>query len=512
MIPETRAQAFFRRLLGRLPSNEERPDSEALEDPRGTRLHAALEGLVTQNPGLSGVFELHDGRDAFAARVLLCEAAEKTLDLQYYIWRNDMSGTLVFDAVKRAADRGVRVRLLLDDNNTGGLDPWIGALDTHPNIEVRLFNPFVTRRWRWRNYLTDFPRLNRRMHNKSFTADNQVTLIGGRNISDEYFEAHATVAFVDLDVLATGPVVKEVSASFDDYWRSESSYPAERIIGRATKRAVKRTARMARAAISAPKTVAYSNALASCFLVRDLLEGKLRFHWARTRMMADDPAKALDRARHRDSLPERLRAAIGVPEREIYLVTPYLVPTREGVAMLSALTHAGVKITVLTNSLEATDVAIVHAGYAKRRRRLLEAGVQLFELRRQAPRRSRRERRMRRDRRLTGSSGSSLHAKTFAIDGNRAFIGSLNFDPRSARLNTEIGFLIDSPKLAQVLADWFADEVPTRAYRVELDRLHRMRWIAVDDEEIVHYTEPGTSLWQRVAVRFLRRLPIEWLL
>jgi cardiolipin synthase C len=513
-LPEfsTEWRAVLRRFVGILPTLEGRTESHALEDTTGTRLHAALAPMIDAHPGLSGVFELHDGRDAFAARVLLCEAAERTLDLQYYIWRNDMSGTRVFEAVKNAADRGVRVRLLLDDNNTGGLDPWIGALDSHPLIEVRLFNPFVMRRWRWRNYLGDFPRLNRRMHNKSFTADNLVTIVGGRNMSDEYFEAHAKVSFVDLDVLATGPVVREVSKSFDEYWESESSYPAERIIGRATKMAVKRTAKMARAALSEPKAVAYANALASCFLVQDLLAGKMRFHWAKTRMMADDPAKALDRARLRDTLPERLRVALGSPQRELLLVSPYLVPTSSGVSEFMRLGHAGVTIRILTNALEATDVAIVHAGYAKRRRRLLEAGVTLFELRRTTPRRTRRERRMRRDRRLTGSSGSSLHAKTFAIDGNRVFIGSLNFDPRSARLNTEIGFLIDSPKLAQTLADWFEDEVPARAYRVELDRHHRLRWVAMDDEEVIYYAEPGTSVWQRAGVALLALLPIEWML
>src|SRR5438874_4495800 len=197
---------------------------------RETRLRSSCGRMVEAHPGQSGVFALQEGLDAFAARVLLAGAAEHTLDVQYYIWHHDMSGTLLLEALHRAADRGVRVRLLLDDNNTAGLDHWIAALDAHPNIEVRLFNPFRHRRWRIVDYLTDFGRVNRRMHNKSFTADNQVTIIGGRNVGDEYFGAGRDVLFVDLDVLAIGPVVNDVANDFERYWENESSWPLRRIL------------------------------------------------------------------------------------------------------------------------------------------------------------------------------------------------------------------------------------------------------------------------------------------
>lgn len=504
---------WLRHLLGRLPRNPTRDASAAPAPEPVTRLRAIIEAQTGQHPGKSGVIKLRSGRDAFASRVLLADAAERTLDLQYYIWRNDMSGSLLAEAVRRAADRGVRVRILIDDNNTAGLDPLLAGFDAHPNIEVRLFNPSVYRRFRWLGLFTDFARLNRRMHNKSFTVDGLVTIVGGRNLSDEYFDASDSLAFVDLDVMAVGPVVADVARSFEEYWNCESAYPAAEVLGRISAAAVRRMEKMHAAAVSHPRAVAYGEALSQCGFVRELLAGTLQLHWAPTRMLVDHPAKALDRAPSRDMLPERLKAALATPRREIHLVTPYLVPTAAGVVMLDALVDAGVSVTILTNALEATDVALVHAGYAKRRGDLLSGGTCLYELRRQRPRPSRRERRLRRDRRLTGSSASSLHAKTFAVDGERVFIGSLNFDPRSASLNTEIGFLIDSPEFALELKQWFAEQVPVRAYRVELDERRRLRWIerhgAVDT---VHEREPGTTAWQRLLVSLLSRLPIERLL
>ncbi|MFA5490413.1 MAG: phospholipase D-like domain-containing protein, partial [Candidimonas sp.] len=215
-----------------LPSLAGRTDTVALAESEGraTQLGRSLAPLEYAHPELSGIHALADPHDAFAARILLAAAAERTLDVQYYIWRNDITGTLMFEALHKAADRGVRVRLLLDDNNTSGLDPVLAALDSHPNIEVRLFNPFVLRWPRWAGFATDFSRLNRRMHNKSFIADNQATIIGGRNVGDEYFGATQDVLFTDLDVLAVGPVVRDASADFDAYWRSDSSYPVERVL------------------------------------------------------------------------------------------------------------------------------------------------------------------------------------------------------------------------------------------------------------------------------------------
>src|SRR3989449_8152988 len=353
---------------------------------RETRLRTSCGRMVEAHPGQSGVFALQEGLDAFAARVLLAGAAEHTLDVQYYIWHHDMSGTLLLEALHRAADRGVRVRLLLDDNNTTGLDPWIAALDAHPNIEVRLFNPFKHRRWRVLDYLVDFARVNRRMHNKSFTADGQATIIGGRNVGDEYFDAGQGGApwFVDLDVLAIGPVVSDVSRDFERYWASASSVPAARVLPRATAAAIAGVAADAARAELHPDAAAYREALARSSFVRDLLAHRLTFDWAGTQMLSDDPAKGLGRAPEDALLWHRLEEILRAPMRELRLVSPYFVPGSAGVEALAVIARQGVKVAVLTNALEATDVAVVHAGYAKRRKSLLAAGITLLGLKRGA--------------------------------------------------------------------------------------------------------------------------------
>src|SRR6266704_1328798 len=291
----------------------------SFQEPVDTRLASACAPLVEAHPGRSGIVALPDGRDAFAARALLADAAERTLDARYYMWHNDMAGSILFSALRRAADRGVQVRLLLDDNNTAGLDPVLAALDAHPNIAVRLFNPFRVRRWRLLGYLTDFKRLNRRMHNKSFTADGQVTVIGGRNVGDEYFEAGQAPWFVDLDVLAIGPVVSDVSRDFDRYWASASSIPAARVLPRATATSIAGVAADAARAEHHPDAAAYSDALARSSFVRDLLAHRLTFDWAGTRMLSDDPAKGLGRAPEDALLWHRLKEILGAPMRELRL-------------------------------------------------------------------------------------------------------------------------------------------------------------------------------------------------
>jgi len=467
--------------------------------------------LVQEHPGRSGIVALPDGHDAFAARALLADAAECALDVQYYIWRNDMSGTMLFAALRRAADRGVQVRVLLDDNNTAGLDAALAALDAHPNIEVRLFNPFRVRRWRLLGYLTDFKRLNRRMHNKSFTADGQATIIGGRNVGDEYFDAGQAPWFLDLDVLAVGPVASDVSRDFERYWASASSIPAARVLPSATAASLAAVAADVARVERHPDATAYREALATSPFVRDLLAHRLAFDWAVTRMASDDPAKGLGRVPEGALLWHRLKEILRAPMRELRLVSAYFVPGSAGVEALAVIARQGVKVAVLTNALEATDVAVVHAGYAKRRRSLLAAGITLFELKAGSSRS--RKRPDRTGRSGSGSSASSLHAKTFAVDRSRAFVGSFNFDPRSARLNTEMGFVIESPALAEAIADWFAHEVPTRAYQVTLGDTGRLRWIdRHDGVEVVQEEEPGTGVWRRFRVAVLSVLPIEWLL
>jgi putative cardiolipin synthase len=391
----------------------------------------------------------------------------------------------------------VRVRLLLDDNSTRGLDDDLIALDAHPRIEVRLFNPYANRGMRLGELVTDFARLNRRMHNKSFTADNQATIVGGRNIGDEYFGAETAVAFSDLDVVAVGAVVNEVSASFDAYWASESAYPAASLIG-----AAPASARHDWTEISMrPEAAKYMEAVRATPLLRQLLAGSLALEWAAARVVSDDPSKVLHPPERADlhMLP-RLVAALGDPARELDLISPYFVPAKEGSAALRALAERGVTVRILTNSLAATDVAAVHAGYAKYREDLLRSGVRLYELKPTVEKSARGV--------PGGSSDASLHAKTFAVDRSRIFVGSFNLDPRSARLNTEMGVLIESSALARQLSDALDAGLPRNAYEVRLAE-GKLEW---REGQRRYTSDPGTGFLQRAWIGLLSILPIEWLL
>ncbi|MBP2170908.1 putative cardiolipin synthase [Erwinia toletana] len=479
------------------------------EDPRhATRLARAITPRVARHPHQSGIYPLGEGLDAFAARYLLISMAERTLDVQYYIWQNDMSGRLLFSALLDAAERGVKVRLLLDDNNTMGLDQTLSALNRHPDIEVRLFNPFSFRTLRALGYLTDFARLNRRMHNKSFTVDGIASIVGGRNIGDEYFAVGDEPLFSDLDVLAVGPVVAEVSADFERYWRSRAVSSLRSVVepdGDDRHSAV----RLPEAWRDSPQVQQYLQRLDNSSFAAQLESGDLKLTWANTRLLSDDPRKGLGRARASSLLPQRMLEVIGVPQQQFDIISAYFVPTRAGVAQLLALKRRGVRIAILTNSLAANDVSVVHAGYAKWRKKLLRRGIELYELKphndnRDAPH----------DRGLTGNSGSSLHAKTFSVDNKKVFIGSFNFDPRSAVLNTEMGFVIESEQLAISVHQRFVSRLHDKAWKLRLDKWGRVNWIEFEGEagEVVHKHEPRTRFIQRLLVRLVWRLPVEWLL
>lgn len=491
-----------------LPSLAGRTSSTALADGAATRIGQAVAPLAAAHPGASGVHALPDGRDAFTARMLLAQAAERSLDVQYYIWHQDITGTLLFAALRAAAERGVRVRLLLDDNNTAGLDPMLSLLNAQPNIEVRLFNPFVLRSGQSLAYLTDFFRLNRRMHNKSFTADNQVTIVGGRNIGDEYFGAAGEVLFADLDVMALGPVVLDVSRDFDRYWNSDSAYPLAALVPPAGPDALAQTDTAAARVAAGPAAAGYMAALRASPFTAQLLEKTLPLEWAATRLVSDDPSKVLGKAPPGSTVMPQLKPLLGDPVTELDLVSPYFVPSQKAVDAFIAMAARGVQVNILTNSLEATDVAAVHAGYAKWRKPLLEGGVALYELRRAWPQGA--------DRKGSGplgSSASSLHAKTFSVDRSRVFIGSYNFDPRSAELNTEMGVVIDSPALAGQIAAALRRDVPRRAYRVRLDDQGRPYWTEQQEGHArVYTTEPGTGFLKRLGVGLLSLLPIDWML
>ena len=491
-----------------LPSLEGRTSSSALTDTSQTLLGSRIGGDAAAHPGKTGVHALPEPHDAFAARVVLAGLAEKSIDAQYYIWHGDQVGYLMFEALWRAAERGVRVRLLLDDANTKGLDQVIATLDAHPNIEVRLYNPLTMRNARLLNFVVDFERVNHRMHNKSFTVDNQVTIVGGRNIANEYFGASADVTLTDLDVIATGDAVREVSKEFDLYWNSASAYPAPGFVGVPGPTGVADLEARFTANRADPQSAAYLDAVRATPLLDNIVARTVSIEWTSAQVLYDDPAKTLEDQREELLLFPKLRQSFGDIQKTFDLVSPYFIPGEDGTAGLVALANRGVKLRILTNSLASAEVAAVQAGYSKRREDLLRAGIELYELKPDAgaPRGH--------EKQPGPSVGTGLHAKTYAIDGAKIFVGSFNFDPRSGRLNTEMGLVIDSSALAQRLAQAFDTTIPHRSWQVRLGTDGTgLEWVErTDAGEKVYTTEPETSWWRRFRAGFMAVMPIEWLL
>jgi putative cardiolipin synthase len=493
-----------------LPSQEGRSMTLATADTAGTQLGRTAARGVASHPGKTGIHALARPQDALAVRLLLAGATERTLDAQYYIWQDDEVGNLMFESLWRAAERGVRVRLLLDDLNTGGLEGTLGALDRHPNVEVRLYNPIMQRNVRVAGLIFDFARTNRRMHNKSFIADNQVSVVGGRNIGNAYYGAGGGVGFADLDVLVAGAAVSEVSTAFDVYWNSASAFPAANVISARSAKTDSELTAAFEAKRTDPRSMPYLRAVREAMPIGALVDSEDRWEWIDASVVYDDPAKTIEATTRVQSLlfPELLKR-LGRPRSALDLVSPYFVPGPSGTEALALLAREGVRVRVLTNSFAASDVKAVHAGYAKRRHDLLRAGVELYELKPTA------SRRVRDDEDTFGSSASAaLHAKTLAVDRQRIFVGSFNFDPRSALVNTEMGIVMQSPALAERLASFFDAEVRTAAYEVRLSADERsFEWIEHTPSGVMRFaTEPGTRWWQRLQVEMLSVMPIESLL
>lgn len=444
-----------------------RPESHAFDQPLSTTLGRGLAAGLAATPGLSGFRLLPTGQDAFVARAALADAAERSLDLQYHIVSRDATGTLLLYRALRAAQRGVRVRLLVDDLDAGGRDDDYAAMAAHPNVQVRVFNPFARRYVpglsRLIDYLGEGARLNHRMHNKLWIADNAAAVLGGRNLGDAYFNADGGANYADLDVLTAGPLVVEASRSFDAFWNSPWADPIEVFTG-PTRDTAKFDALMARMAAQALafSEGEYAQALGATDLGWQLGGGQLALTAAPATLLYDPPAKlqAVPPA-PTAHIVARLRAAVEAVQQELLIVSPYFVPGEQSVAVLCRLQRRGTRVRILTNSLASTDVVAVHAGYVRYRPRLLACGISLHELRPSVlgPGSLRR----------VLSSVVSLHGKAIVFDRQAVLIGSMNIDPRSRLTNTEIGMLIDSTELARQLVAWFDEATaPERAFRVEL--------------------------------------------
>ena len=493
-----------------------RPASSAFDRPQETFLGNSFGLQLAASPGMSGFHWLVAGHEAFLARAALAQSAERTLDLQYYIVAEDATATLLLYRTLQAAQRGVRVRLLVDDLSVAGRDHELAAMAAHPNVEVRIFNPFMHRGpmglFRLFEFIGDSTRLNRRMHNKLWIADNAAGVIGGRNLGDAYFHAQGDNDFADLDVLAAGPIIAEVSRSFDEYWNSVWAVPIQAFLGESPG-ATQIEALLSRMAerFEHFHETEYAKTLRATDLGRMVHSGGFQLTPARAVALYDTPDEAQARSPDR---PGRIfpviRDTVASAQQEAILISPYFVPSERGMELLCSLAGRGVRVRVLTNSLASTDVPVVHAGYARYRPRLLACGVELHELKPSVTRSG--------IARLGLSSGASLHAKAVLVDRKVMLVGSMNLDPRSRLANSEISLLLESAALGEQLGALFDDATaPDQAFRVELTESGNaqasLMWSGQADGKPMHYSsEPLASWWRRIISGLLGALAPEELL
>lgn len=499
----------------KLPDNSDRKSSQVISDGENTRLGLAFKTQVEQHPGESGVILLGNGLDAFVGRAVLARMAEKSIDVQYYMFHQDTVGRLLIREFISAADCGVRVRLLIDDMyGEEGDDVW-SALASHPNIEVRLYNPFVRGHSKNLQFVTQVKRVNHRMHSKTYTADNQVTIVGGRNIGDEYFNADKDLAFSDLDAMTIGSVVPEVSDEFNNYWNNRHSFPIATLLAGTDKADVPEDAlndlrNQLEEFYSQPQTLAYRNAVEQSQFANSLRDKSAKFSFSEAKIIHDSAEKM---TKEDDNWKEALLISQLAPyitqaKQEFILVSPYFVPGQRGADAICKLSNQGVRVRILTNSLASNDVAAVHTGYMRHRKQLLRCGVELYELNEELKKVEGKLFTW-----LPGLSKSSLHAKTMAMDKKTMFVGSFNFDQRSLNINTEIGIVFDDPEIASRSSQHFDEYIGKVAFKVELID-DSLRWTGTGEggKQVVFDVEPYTSIWKRISVNLMRVLPVDFML
>ena len=502
-----------------LPDNSQKTPSYVITDGKNTSLGRGYKQLLDQHPGQSGVFLLGNGLDAFVGRAVLANLAERSIDVQYYMFHQDTVGRLLIKNLLEAADRGVRVRMLIDDMYGEEGDETWSAIDSHPDMEVRLYNPFVRGHSKTLQLVTDVKRVNHRMHSKTYTVDNQAAIVGGRNIGDEYFNANKDVAFSDLDALSIGPAVSDVSSEFDQYWNNRHSYPITTLIEGVEGKAVPPGALDALRNDLASfyleeQTLAYRDAVAHSPLAKALQNKTAQYSFSEAKIIHDSPEKMTkaDENWKEELLLSQLAPYIQKATQEFILVSPYFVPGKRGADAICKLSEQGVSVRILTNSLVSNDVSAVHAGYIRHRKQLLRCGVELYELNEQL-----KEIESERFTWLPGVSKSSLHAKTMSMDKNLMFVGSFNFDQRSLNINTEIGILFQDPVIAGRSSLHFDEIIDKVAFRVELitdeDGNESMRWTGINDgNKVVFDSEPYAGFWKILGVNMMRILPMDSML
>lgn len=485
-----------------LPSDYPRAESTALQDYQSTTLGQRYTATEMQHPGESGFAIIRYGRNAFSTRIAMTDLAEKTLDLQYYIWASDETGRILAERLVRAADRGVRVRLLVDDMGVSAGDEAIATLDAHPNIEIRIFNPFANRKSQIFDFMSDFRRVNHRMHNKILVMDNSFVIVGGRNIGDHYFSVDPETNFRDLDIAAVGPVVRDISKVFDHFWNGNWAVPIAALADRQyTDSDLQPALVQLRKKISAGE-YPYDVDADVAQLRAQLAAMKDIMIWAPGKVIWDDPASVKETGEASD-LVAALRRKVGNIHESYIIESAYFVVGDRGVNTVKKLVDKGVKVRIMTNSLASNDVLAAHSGHANYRKQLLQAGAEIYELRADSG--------IIKKNWVAGKSRAGLHTKAMVFDNESLFIGSFNLDPRSAYLNTEAGLYVESPELsAQVLAYMNEGVLPENSYRLLLDEDGDLVWVTVEDgKEVRYHKDPKSSFGQRFSSWFIGILPIE---
>lgn len=479
-----------------IPKDYPREESFALQSPDQTALGEAFAEAEETHPDASGYRLLTDGVNAFVARLALMEAAEETVDIQYYIYRMDTVGQMLSKSLIDAADRGVRIRLLLDDMEIGDNDFRFAVLASHPNIQMRIFNPFAGRSkfgMLW-SILMSFDRINQRMHNKIFAVDNQLAIVGGRNIANEYFTVEPNQYFADLEVLATGPIVRQASASFDHFWNSVLSVPINVLMAKKpNEQDLVDLKRQFATTWQSDRAQAYRDRLQNSPFPETINQGQFDFIWAPAEVVYDSPDQIIRNGKENDQLTllgAYLEPHFRQTRQELVLISPYMIPGDKGMFLFRQLSGRDVNLRILTNSLAASDMAAVYGAYAGYRKPILRLGAELYELKPGAGQEET-------DRQKPTSVGATLHAKTLVFDRDKVFIGSMNLDPRSVYLNTELGIIVNSKELATEIAQHFAQLTsPEASFRLSLDEGGDVVWTTTEQGAAVRYhRSPYVSLW-----------------
>ncbi|PMH44486.1 hypothetical protein BCU68_03005 [Vibrio sp. 10N.286.49.B3] len=493
-----------------LPQNTTSPSSAIYQSEQSYLSHAVKDqrqrlGLTDSETLLT---LLDTGVDSFVTRIALINDAQESIDLQYYLFHSDLSGGLITAALWKAAERGVRIRVLVDDIDLDGKDIEMEKFNAHPNVEVRIFNPFVRGESRISQYVTGLGKVTRRMHNKSFSVDGSVAILGGRNLADEYFSASEEVSFGDLDVAFTGESVKEVQQAFDLYWNNDLSFNIELLTDyRPQPNDLELVSQQIDAFIIKNQNSLYMQAANDDDLVERINNDQSNLYVGQTVVLYDNPLKIISsHDKQQYNLAPQLQPYVDATNEELIIVSPYFVPGKEGVALFQAIVDRGVKVKILTNSMMSNDVTVVHAGYSKYRKALLKMGVELHEIDSQRlgdlVKKSHKKR-------SSKASKLSLHAKYYIMDRDTAFIGSFNLDPRSRNENTEIGILTKSDTLGQFLAEEFDRKIDTLAFKLTLED-GDIIWTKMIDGKTIRYTkEPYSSWWDRTQNTLIKILPME---